>query len=276
MIGVVPPKAKHAFLSRFSGRANGPTKSHAAIESSLDLDHETWKVNSRQTSCAIEDQGVQDRDMLQNLRVQARSSDPADPVRRWMSLSWLAVVVGGVYILSARLSLSLLTPDGVAVFWPAAGVAAGALIAFGPRARWAVVAGTMVATIVANLLGDRNLVSSIVFALCNAGEALLTAGLIERYFGSPFSLDRLRHVLGLLAAAIVATAVSGIGGTLGFALFHGATASIFDTWQNWFASDALGIVTIAPLVIGLASAAREPPGRAKRSKVSSRWRRSSS
>jgi PAS domain S-box-containing protein len=186
--------------------------------------------------------------------------DMADQARRWMSSAWLAVVVGSVYILAAKLSLALLTPDGVAVFWPAAGIAAGALIALGPRARWAVVVGTMVATIVANLLGDRNLPSAIVFALCNAGEAVLAAGLIQRYFGSPFSLDRLRHVLGLLAAAIVATAVSGIGGTLGFAWFHGGT-SLLATWQDWFASDALGIVTIAPLVIGLASAAREPPAR---------------
>jgi PAS domain S-box-containing protein len=199
--------------------------------------------------------------MLQDLRVQGQGSDSADTARRWMSLSWLAVLVGSVYILSAKLSLSLLTPDGVAVFWPAAGVAAGALIAFGPPARWAVVVGTMVATIVANLLGDRNLWSSLVFAVCNAGEALLAAWLIERFFGSPFSLDRLRHVLGLLAAAIVAAAVSGIGGTLGFVLFHGATTSVFVTWQEWFASDALGIVTIAPLIIGLASATREPPWR---------------
>ena len=188
-------------------------------------------------------------------------SDAADPAWGWMSLSWLAVLIGCLYILSAKLSLSLLTPDGVAVFWPAAGVAAGALIAFGPRARWAVVAGTMVATIVANLLGDRNLLSSVVFAVCNAGEALLAAALIERFFSSPFNLDRLRHVLGLLGAAIIATAVSGIGGTLGFALFHSTTASLLVTWQNWFASDALGIITIAPLLIGLASATREPPGR---------------
>jgi PAS domain S-box-containing protein len=198
--------------------------------------------------------------MLQYLRVQAQKFDAADQARRWTSSAWLAVAVGSIYLLSAKLSLGLLTPDGVAVFWPAAGISAGALIAFGPQARWAVAAGTMVATIVANLLGDRNLPSSIVFALCNAAEALLAAGLIERYFGTPFSLDRLRHVLGLLAAAIVATAISGIGGTLGFAWFHGAT-SLFATWQNWFASDALGIVTVAPLVIGLASAAREPPTR---------------
>ena len=196
--------------------------------------------------------------MQQNLRMHAGTA-AADRAGTWMKLGWLAIAVGGIYILSAKLSLSLLTPDGVAVFWPAAGVAAGALIASGPWARWAVVAGTMVATIVANLMGDRNLVSSMIFAVCNAGEALLTAGLIERYFGWPFSLDRLRQVLGLLGAAAVAAAVSGIGGTLGFVLLRGETTSAFNTWQNWFASDALGIVTIAPLVIGLASAARDPP-----------------
>ena len=201
--------------------------------------------------------------MPQDLRVQAESSDAADPARRWMSASLLAVVVAGVYTLAARLSLSLLTPEGVAVFWPAAGVAAGALIAFGPAARWPVVAGTMIGTIVANLLGDRNIPSAIVFALCNAGEAVLAAALIERYFGSPFDLDRLRHVLGLLAAAVVAAAISGIGGALGFVMFHGTPAAAFATWQNWLASDALGIITIAPLVIGIASAAREPPGQSE-------------
>jgi PAS domain S-box-containing protein len=188
-------------------------------------------------------------------------SDATDPTRRWMNSLWLAVVVACVYILAAKLSLALLTPEGVAVFWPAAGVAAGTLIVAGPSARLAVVAGTVVATIVANLLGDRNLWSAIIFGLCNAGEALITAGLIEHYFGSGFSLSRLRHVLGLLGAAIVGAAVSGIGGTLGFILFHDATTSIFDTWQSWFASDALGIITIAPLMIGLASAARDPPRR---------------
>lgn len=200
--------------------------------------------------------------MLQDLRDQAEPIDDANAAQPgWITAVWLAVVVACVYILLAKMSLALLTPEGVAVFWPAAGFAAGILIAFGPSARWAVAIGTMVATILANLLGDRNIPSSVVFALCNAGEALLAAGLIERYFGSPFNLDSLRNVLGLLGAAIVAAAVSGIGGAIGFALFHDAAASIYVTWQNWFASDGLGIVTVAPLVIGLASAARQPPPR---------------
>ena len=196
--------------------------------------------------------------MLQYLRAQARASELADP-RRWLGGGGLAVLVCGIYILAAKLSLGLLTPEGVAVFWPAAGIAAGALITAGRRALWPVVIGTMAATIVANLMGDRNLPGAVTFAICNAGEAVLAAALIERWFGSPFDHNRLRHVLGLLAAAIIATAVSGIGGTLGFALFHSPTASILVNWLDWFASDALGIITIAPLVIGLASVARAPP-----------------
>ena len=99
------------------------------------------------------------------------------------------------------------------------------------------------------------------FALCNAGEALVAGWLIERYFGSGFSLDRLSHVLGLLTAAILATTISGIGGTAGFLYFHNSTAPILSTWQHWFASDALGILTIAPLIIELAATGREPPSR---------------
>jgi PAS domain S-box-containing protein len=200
--------------------------------------------------------------MLQNLRGQALRQPPAaaDPTRDWLGSIQLAAAVGVAYFLSARLSLGLLTkPDGVAVFWPAAGVAAGVLIALGPRARLPVAAGTIVATIVANLLGDRNLWSAAVFGLCNAGEAVLTAWLVERYFGAGFGLDRLRQVLGLLAAAVVGSTVSGIGGTAGYKLFHASTAPTLTIWQHWFASDMLGIVAVAPLLIGLASAARDPP-----------------
>src|SRR5438132_2898708 len=179
---------------------------------------------------------------------------------RWGGAIALAVAVGIVYFLAARLSLALLTkPEGVAVFWPAAGVSAGVLIALGSPARWPVVVGTMAATIAANLFGDRNLWSAVLFALCNAGEAVLTAWLIEHYFGSDFRLNRLRAVLGLVGAAIVGTAVSGIGGAIAYRLFHSTSASMLTTWQHWFASDGLGIITVAPLLIELASASRDRP-----------------
>jgi signal transduction histidine kinase len=195
----------------------------------------------------------------QNLRkhVQHELSTGID-LTRWGGSIGLAVAVGIAYFLAARLSLALLTkPEGVAVFWPAAGVAAGVLIALGPRARWPVVAGTMAATIVANLFGDRNIWSAILFALCNAAEAVLAAWFIEQYFGLDFRLGRVRNVLGLVAAAILGTAVSAIGGTAGIKLFHSPDAPLLTTWLRWFASDGLGIITVAPLLIELASLSRD-------------------
>jgi signal transduction histidine kinase len=179
---------------------------------------------------------------------------------RWVGPIGIAVAVGIVYFLAARLSLVLLTkPEGVAVFWPAAGVSAGVMIGLGSRARWPVIFGTMAATIAANLFGDRSLWSAVLFALCNAGEAVLTAWLIQRYFGSDFRLSKLRNVLGLAAAATIGAAVSGIGGAITFRFFHGTTTPILTIWQHWFASDGLGIITVAPLLIELASASRDRP-----------------
>ena len=201
--------------------------------------------------------------MYQPKRVQGKLA-AGQPRQQWVNWIGLSVLVAVAYFLAARLSLLLLTkPDGVAVFWPASGVAAGALIALGPRARLPVTVGAAVATIVANLMGDRTLLSAFIFAICNAGEALLTGWLIQRYFGLNFGLDRLSHVLGLVTAAVVATAISGIGGTGGFLYFHNSTAPILSTWQHWFASDALGILTVAPLIIEFGSVARQPPPRSE-------------
>src|SRR3954468_13013487 len=89
---------------------------------------------------------------------------PANALPPWAIWLGLAAAVGIIYFLAARLSLALISrPDGVAVFWPAAGVASGVLIGLGPAARLPVIVGTMAATIAANLLGDRSFGSALVF-----------------------------------------------------------------------------------------------------------------
>jgi integral membrane sensor domain MASE1 len=134
----------------------------------------------------------------------------------------LIVGVAAAYFVAARLSLALLEPaDGVAVFWPAAGVASGILITPGSSARWTVVVGVVAATIAANLLGDRNIWSSVFFAVAAAGDAVIIAGLIHRFCGSPFELNELRKVLALFAATVAGASLTGIVGATGFVLFHG-------------------------------------------------------
>jgi integral membrane sensor domain MASE1 len=170
----------------------------------------------------------------------------------------LTVAVGVAYFLAARLSLLLVTQPGVSIFWPAAGISSGTLIALGRDARWPVAVGVIAANTVANFMGDRNIWSSSFFSLCDAGEALLVAWMIERYIGSDFSLGQLRHVLGLLALTIVGTAVSGVGGVVGYKLGQSPDASAWIIWQQWIASDSIGIITVAPLIIGLVAALRAP------------------
>ncbi|MBR0774085.1 MASE1 domain-containing protein [Bradyrhizobium diazoefficiens] len=172
------------------------------------------------------------------------------------------VAVAVVYFLAARLSLALLAqPDGVAVFWPAAGVASGILIGVGSVARWPVIIGVTTATIIANLLGDRNLASAVISAIANCGEALVIAGLIQRICGAPLQLDQLQRVVAFFMATVVGSVLSGIVGTIGFAIFHSSTAPVPTVWLHWFASDGLGNISVAPLAIGLASLTRAPPTR---------------
>ena len=105
--------------------------------------------------------------MLQVRREKAQGwpSENSSPREWWLASIWLAVAIGVAYFLAARLSLLLRTePDGVAVFWPAAGLSLGMLIALGrdvrwPVAvvRWSVAVGVIAATIAANLASGRTI-----------------------------------------------------------------------------------------------------------------------
>ena len=88
--------------------------------------------------------------MLESPRKQARSrlSEKPRPGQRWLASVRLAIAIFTAYFLAARLGLFLQTqPDGVAVFWPAAGIAAGLLIALGRGAQLPVALGVMAATV---------------------------------------------------------------------------------------------------------------------------------
>ena len=81
---------------------------------------------------------------------------PNDITRQWVRGIGLAAVVGLAYFVAADFSVRLLVePEGVAVFWPAAGIYSGILIAFGLPAGWPVLGGVVAATIATHLIiGD--------------------------------------------------------------------------------------------------------------------------
>lgn len=192
--------------------------------------------------------------------MQRTKTASRDIIQLWLRGLGLAGAVGIAYYAAGRLGVGLiLKPEGVAVFWPAAGISSGVLIALGHRARLPVAAGVIAATVVVHVAIVDPLWAGIALGVCNAAEALITAGLIAAFFGTHFNLDRLNQALGLFVAAIVGPAISGIGGALTYRLMSGPSAEMLISWQHWFASDAIGIVIVAPLVIGIGGALRHPP-----------------
>src|SRR5262245_47054568 len=177
--------------------------------------------------------------------------------RSWVEFTKLAVGLGVVYFLAARLSFFVFRVDpGVAVFWPASGIAVGALIALGPRARLPIGAAVFIATLAHNLSLGRNLWLTVAFGLINAGQPLLTAWLIERWFGSTFNLEDVRRALGFFTAIAIGAATAAVGSATAINLVE-PTASPLYIWCIWFAASSLGIVTVAPLLIGFGDVERE-------------------
>src|SRR5215469_2509679 len=117
--------------------------------------------------------------MAEGLLARGQREQPAahDLTRQWVRHIGLAAAIGLAYFLAADFSVRLLVePEGVAVFWPAAGISSGILIASGLRARWPVLGGVVAATLITHLIIGDPLWAGVALGVCNAAEALVTAG----------------------------------------------------------------------------------------------------
>jgi signal transduction histidine kinase len=179
----------------------------------------------------------------------------------------LAAALGLVYFVVARVTdIGLvLQPASISVFWPAAGVSSGALIVLGSRGRWPAAAGIALGQIAIGLTAPQEfwhtpwIIAAI--TLCDTAEPLIIAGLISRYLGPDFALDRVRNVLGFLAATAVGVTASSLGAAVTLRLALGPPVTVLTVAEHWFASVFIGVTAVAPLVIEVACAVRHPPPR---------------
>src|SRR6516225_7860863 len=153
----------------------------------------------------------------------------------WVGVVGLCLAIGIAYFLAARLGLVLTSDAGMAFFWPAAGIATGALIVLGPAARLPVAIGVAFASAAASLSVGRSTWIAIPFSLVNAGHPLITAWLIQRWFGAALKLEAVPQVLGFLVAAAIAGAICSAAAAIAVS-FLKPTAFPLQVWRIWFSA----------------------------------------
>jgi PAS domain S-box-containing protein len=171
----------------------------------------------------------------------------------------LFIAVGVAYFLATWLGVALRPQVALCIYCPAAGVAVGALILFGPNARMPIATSVAITTVASGIMFGKGPWEAAAFGFINPGQALLTTWLIERWFGDDLKLMAVPQVLGFLVASAIGVAIGATGASIAKTLaepiaFHYA-------WQVCFGACLLGTLTIAPLLIGLGELPRELPPR---------------
>jgi signal transduction histidine kinase/CheY-like chemotaxis protein len=163
------------------------------------------------------------------------------------------VLTAILYFLAARLGLAfVLMPEGVAPVWPAGGVFLAALL-LERRSRWVWITATLFAVdLTAELLAGIPPTLSLIFSLTLAGQAILSALLMQRFGSATPTLGRVREVLVLvLLNAAAANLVSALPPAIGSTLLTGS--DLAPVWQWWWVSDATGILVVTPLALTAAA-----------------------
>jgi len=171
--------------------------------------------------------------------------------RSYQHLTNLGVIliVAGLYLLAARLGLSLASLNAsVSPVWPPTGVAIALLLWLGYRAAPGVLLGALLAN---SLFTDVSLLTAAGISTGNTLEALMAVYLVRRFGGSrnPFlrAIDVLKFVV---FAAILSTAVSATIGNVSLCLSGAASWNKFGwLWLTWWSGDGVGALVVTPLIL---------------------------
>lgn len=177
--------------------------------------------------------------------------------RRWL----LPVGVGLGYLALAQ-GLSLLTAGQYSspTFWPATGVALGALL-MTPKGRWpAILAAVAAAEMTSNLIFQANPMAIAGWSLANVLNPLIAATLIRRAHPDFALRSPAQLAAFVVCAGVIGPLVSGLVGTATSVTWWGSEWSRFG---GWWIGDALGGVVIAPLFLAF----RTPTIRRSRTEI---------
>ncbi len=183
------------------------------------------------------------------------------PLDSFPAPAFWSVAAFGFVLTSAAIGLRLQT-DGIALFWPAAGVAAGLVLVTRGADRHAVIVGTVLALAIGNISQGRSLVTSAIFMSGNVAEALLLVWSLERKVKEAVRLDKPQNLAILLVAGVIVPVLVGLPVSAALRWSGHAQGSYDEVLWIWVSSHALGLVATTPAVLILGDAVRRAHGRA--------------
>jgi signal transduction histidine kinase len=165
-------------------------------------------------------------------------------------------LVALAYWLTARVSLNLALVHGqVTPIWPPTGIALVAILVFGRRVWPAIFAGALGV----NLPIGPSALGAVFIAAGDTLAPLVAAELLRRV-DFRLELDRLRDaaaiiglgaLVGMAISATIGTSVLVLSGTV-------STTDFLPTWAVWWTGDAMGVLLVAPFLLGLLPRAPGP------------------
>lgn len=169
--------------------------------------------------------------------------------RSWseLQITLAAGVLALVYFGSAKLGLGFaLAAEQVTLVWPPSGIALAALLLFGRRV-WP---GIWLGAFIANGTAAEPPLIALVIATGNTLEGLVGAELLQRA-GFHKQFARLRDALALIiCAAALSTTISATVGAVALVLGRLQPVARFpELWRDWWIGDAVGILTVAPVLL---------------------------
>lgn len=144
------------------------------------------------------------------------------------------------------LSLAFINPSASAV-WPPSGIALAAILLYGQRL-WP---GILLGAFVVNLPTQGSALTALGIAAGNTYEAIIGAALVVWLANGPRAFDHTKYIVRyILLAGLLSTALGATIGTLTLHLggFVG-WGQLSTVWLTWWLGDAVGNLTIAPLLV---------------------------
>ena len=174
----------------------------------------------------------------------ARAFSPDRPVPYLARI----VLLAAVYFLAAKLALLVAIPPGYATaVWPASGIALASVLLQGSRI-WP---GIWLGASLVNVTVQSSLVAATLIGMGNTLEALAGAALFRAYVGRPGAFQRGEDVVRFVAIAALSATIAATVAAASLALVHSlGWPELLWNWWTWWQGDTVGIIIVAPLILG--------------------------